>query len=309
MANLLTFCDHEARSRFPLKPFSTRHALSDHPLLQLPALADLAKKMDPARIEYSSGEMKPDQLPENVRPVDLSPEQVIEQIEGCGAWLVIKNVECMPQYRKLLEDILKSGAKEAGYESLESAGMVDIRGYIFVASAGSVTPFHADDEENLFVHLHGHKLFHVFDNEDRSLVSEADLESFPGKHRNLKYRPEFENRAIVYDLHAGDGIFLPYNWPHWVKTLDDYAISMQVTWRSPRVARLNNLMVANALLRAAGFPQSAPDTNRAWDSLKAGSYSLARASLEPLRRSDRIKGWIRGLFFNRQKKLYYGSNS
>jgi len=309
MSAYLTFSDDQATEKFPLVPFATRHTLSGHPLLQLDSLADLAKRMNDDRIEYSSGDLQPDQDPDEIRKLDLAPEKVIEQIETCGAWMVIKNVECMPEYRALLEDILLNGAQEAGFDTLEAAGMTDIQGFIFVASANSVTPFHADNEDNLFVHLHGPKFFHVIENEDRSIVSDADLESYPGKHRNLKYKPEFEKRATVYDLLPGDGLFVPYNWPHWVRTGDDYAISMQVTWRSPQVTRLNKLQFANAMLRTLHLPQTAPGTHPVWDNFKVAAYTLARNAAEPLRRSHKIRALIHRVFFNRHKDYYYGKEA
>ena len=74
---------------------------------------------------------------------------------------------------------LKDAAAGLGCKSLSEAGISDIQGFIFVASANSVTPFHVDYENNLFVHLAGPKAMHVFDNRDRSFVPEADLETYP----------------------------------------------------------------------------------------------------------------------------------
>ncbi len=307
MSEILTFNDTQSRSLFPNRPFSTRHNLCDHPLLQLSALAELARKMDPANLEYAAAGLKPNQLPEDVCLLDLAPETVIEQIETCGAWMALKNVEGIPEYRELLETVLLEGARQAGYDSLEAAGMVDIQGFIFVASAHSVTPFHADNEDNLFVHLHGRKFFHVIENEDRTIVTDADLEAYPGKHRNLKYRPEFEKRAIVYDMEPGDGIFLPFNWPHWVETGDDYSISMQFTWRSPKIARMNNLMVANALLRTVHLPQPAPGRYPFWDKIKISGYSMLRKLAAPLRHNQTLRRFIQRTFFGRHKDYYYGS--
>jgi hypothetical protein len=109
--------------------------------------------------------------------------------------MVLRNVEQMPAYRALLEDTLDRLARQLGHGSRRAAGMKNVEGFIFVASAGSVTPFHADYEENLFLHLAGPKTFHLFDNRDRSFVSEADLETFPGKHRNLAYDDAFHDRG------------------------------------------------------------------------------------------------------------------
>jgi hypothetical protein len=31
-------------------------------------------------------------------------------------------------------------------------------------------------------------------------------------------------------MDAGDGCFVPYLWPHWVRTGESYSISMAMTW-------------------------------------------------------------------------------
>src|SRR3712207_7331986 len=56
-------------------------------------------------------------------------------------------------------------------------------------------------------------------------------------HRNLPYRPEFEDKATIFSMKAGDGCFVPYLWPHWVRTGDSYSISMAITWKSKAVDR------------------------------------------------------------------------
>ena len=186
--------EHGARATFPDEPFAVRHRLTGHHLLTLDALATLAGRLDRDRVEYNSGRLKPNQRPEDVPAIDLAPADVVRQIETADAWLVLKNVETIPEYRALIASMLDEVAKTLGRGDATSADMRDFQGFIFVASANATTPFHMDYEENFFVHLAGEKAMHVFDNRDRSLVPEAELEIYPGKHRNLPYREEFEAR-------------------------------------------------------------------------------------------------------------------
>jgi ribosomal protein L16 Arg81 hydroxylase len=125
-------------------------------------------------------------------------------------------------------------AQARGFTSLKSADMSDIQGFIFVSSAKAVTPFHYDAEDNIFVQVHGDKAFHIFNNDDRALVSDESYEISPAKHRNMPYKEEFEQWAQVFEMKAGDGMFVPYLWPHWVRTGSSYSISMALHGKHER---------------------------------------------------------------------------
>ncbi|MBB3931694.1 hypothetical protein GGR25_002744 [Kaistia hirudinis] len=290
------------RARFPREPFTFRHALADHPLLQLEALAALVGELPRDRIEFNSGRLQPNQRPEDTPGVDLEPEEIVRRIETAGAWLVLKNVEAVPAYRALIEAALAEAAQSAGPAAPPFS---EPMGFIFVSSANSVTPFHIDYEENFFVHLHGEKFMHVFDNRDRSIVDEEGLETFPGKHRNHAYRDAFEAKGQVFTFGPGDGLFLPYTWPHWVRTGGDWSISMAITWKSPADRRLNKLYFTNAVLRKLGLPQQPPGRRRMLDAAKVAAYDAARLPLEPLRRSEAMRRRLRALFFGRDANYFY----
>ena len=59
-------------------------------------------------IEYNSGDAAISQDPDKVKSVDLDPVDVVKRIESAGAWMVLKRVEKIPEYRQLLEDALTS---------------------------------------------------------------------------------------------------------------------------------------------------------------------------------------------------------
>lgn len=290
---------------FPSRHFATRHRLSEHPLLQLPRLVELARAMPGDRIEYNGNKAQHGVAPEKQPVVDLAPAEIVSRIETAGAWMVLKRVESMPEYKALLEEVLLGVARQRGFDSLKAAGFSDIEGYIFISSANSTTPFHFDAEENLFVQIRGHKFFHIFDNADRSLVSDEELEINPAKHRNIAYKAEFEERATVYEMDAGDGMFTPHLWPHWVRTGETFSISMAVTWKSAPVIRMNKLLSANGLLRNLGLPQAAPGRRPAWDATKVALYTASRAVVEPLRRSEGMRRMLRGLVFGQKANYFY----
>ena len=302
MTAILNLPGTHMASDFPHRPFGIGHDLADHPLFTLPRLIALANAMDRDRIEYNSGDLKLNQDPFDAPKVNLSAEETIRQIEHCHAWMVIKNVENDPDYKAFLDSCLAEVAAAAGDEP----GMVqDIQGFIFVSSANSTTPFHIDAEENFLLQIKGDKFLHVFDNEDRSIISEQDMEISPSKHRNQEYRSEFESRATVFEMSEGDGAYLPYMAPHWVRTGERYSISIAVTWKSPRVLKLNKIRYVNAALRKIGLPQSGPGHAPVWDTIKVAAFDAAHMVINPLRKSERSRRIIRQVLFGRKANYYY----
>ncbi len=303
MTSLIEF-DRESRAAFPSRPFALKHKLAGHPLFSLEKLVDLAARMPSDGMEYNSGKVGIDQKPETTPLVDLPPTEVVRRIQEANAWMVLKRVERMPEYRALLEEVLDGVARDMGHRDAADAGFTNLEGYVFVSSPNATTPFHSDPEDNFFAQIHGDKFFHVIDNQDGSVVPDEAFEISPSMHRNLPYRPEFEEKATVFSMKAGDGCFVPYLWPHWVRTGESYSISMAMTWKSPAVRRSNKVLFMNATLRKWGFPQKPPGRSPLADAVKAAAYTALRAPLEPLRRSERLRNLIRGALFGRGANYY-----
>ena len=290
---------------FPNLPFRLRHHFAGNPLLTLPKLAELVGELPRDRIEYNSGKAAINQKPETTPTVDLDPEEIVRKIETAGAWLVLKHVDTQPAYRELIEAALLEVARMRGFGTLKDAGFEDIRGFIFVSSAQSTTPFHADADENFFFQVHGDKFFHVYDNRDRSIASDEALEGSAVRHRNLTHDPKFDARSTTYNLKAGDGVFVPYQWPHWVRTADSYSISLSLTWKSPEVRRRNDIYTVNSMLRGLGIPQSAPGVSPALDAAKLAVFRTAAGAVAPLRRSEGMRRVIRRVMLGRNANYYY----
>lgn len=289
---------------FPNLPFGLRHHFTDSPLLTLPKLAALVRELPRDQLEYNSGKAAIDQKPELTPTVDLEPEDIVRNIETAGAWMVLKNVGMLPGYQKIIEDALTEVAQVRGFKTLKEAGFEDLRAFIFVSSAQSTTPFHSDADENFFFQIHGDKYFHVYDNRDGSVASEEALEGTM-QHRNLRYDPKFDAKCTTYNLKPGDGVFVPYQWPHWVRTADRYSISLSLTWKSPEVRRRNDILTVNAMLRGLGLPQHAPGRHPALDSAKLALYRAASTAVAPLRESESMRRLIRRVVYGKNANYYY----
>jgi hypothetical protein len=290
---------------FPMQPFRIRHRLVGDPRLTLEAILELVKAMPRDRIEYNSGKAAVSQDPSTTPLVELSPEEVVKKIETAGAWMVLKRIEVHPTYKGLLDEALLSVARAQGFASNEAAGFSDIQGFLFVSSPGSTTPFHLDSEDNFFVQVHGEKDFNVYDNEDRGIATEDQIEHAITKHRNIKFEERFEARGMHNHLLPGEGVFVPYCWPHYVKTCGTYSISVAITWKTAAVKRRNDLFVVNSMLRDHGRPQRAPGTQPIRDAVKLGVFRTANAVVSPLRQSEGFRRTIRSLVLGKDANYYY----
>ncbi|MFO1034332.1 MAG: cupin-like domain-containing protein [Hyphomicrobiales bacterium] len=290
-----------ARAKFLKDPFTLKHHLADHPLFELPRLVELAKSMPRDRIEYNSGKLAVGVKPEDVPQIDMAPEQVIKSIETQNAWMVLKRVESHPAYRSVLESFVREANAAAGRKPEDFS---DIEGFIFVSSANATTPYHHDMEENILIQIRGDKFVRTFENADRALVSEEQLEISPSKHRIDPYEDWFETRATLHTLKPGDALHMPYAIPHWVSTGSTYSISMAMTCKTPEVIRLKKIRTMNGTLRRFGLPQRPPGASPALDAAKVAAHDLAHAVLDPLRKSERMRKLLRGLIYGKQANYY-----
>jgi hypothetical protein len=304
VAPVITAANHALKRDFPHKPFAIRHKLAGHPLLTLPRIAQLASELPRDLIEYNSGKVAISQDPDAIPSVDLDPVEVVKSIETAGAWMVLKRVENSPEYRALLEDTLLSVARARGFNSLLDAGFEQVEGFLFVSSPNSTTPFHLDSEDNFFVHIHGEKFFTIFDNNDRAIVSDDEIERSMTKHRNLKYDDSFAPRGSEFHLFAGDGCYVPYQWPHWVRTANSHSISMAITWKTREVRRLNDLHFFNSMLRGVGLPQQPPGRQPLRDALKLAFYRTVTTAIKPLRASLAMRRVLRRIALGKRANYY-----
>ena len=290
-----------AREKFLKRPFTLKHALADHPLFTLQRLVELAQSLPRDRIEYNSGKVAPGTKPEDVPKIDLPAEDVIRRIETASAWMVIKFVNEDAAYNELLKAFVEEANRASG---MKPGDYSDLQGFIFVSSANSTTPFHLDAEENILIQIRGDKFVHIFDNHDRSLISEEAMEISPSKHRNQHYDQSFEERAEVFALKPGEAVHIPYMAPHWVRTGGNYSISMAMTWKTPEVLRLNKIRLMNGTLRHYGLAQKPPGQKPVLDAAKVALHDTARAVIDPLRKSETIRRVLRSAIYGKKANYY-----
>jgi len=266
----------EARAAFaaayPERSVTLAHALRDHPLLGLDALAEMAGRIADKHIEYNRGDLPTGIAAEDVPANGLSIPETIRTIDTNGSWMVIKFIEQLPEYRALLLDLL---AELEPIVSATTGEMLTPQGFIFLSSPGSMTPFHFDPEHNILLQLRGTKTMTVFPAGEAAFADGIAHETYHrGGPRNLAWRDEMASGGGAVKLTPGDAIYVPVMAPHFVRNGDAASVSLSITWRSRWSYQEADARCTNALLRRIGFDPAPPPR---WPRHSAGKAFAWRA--------------------------------
>jgi hypothetical protein len=272
---LLDIDDPSFRFCFDRRPFRIGHHLVGHPLFSLARLIELARDLPEELVEYNAGDVPVCLDPARTPRTGLSIQETIRRIDECRSWMVLKNVERDPEYRALLDRCLDEVREHS--QALEP-GMGGRVGFVFITSPASVTPCHLDPECNFLLQLRGTKTIHVFDGRDRELLPERELERFfTGGHRNVVLKQEHEPRGFAFDLAPGDGVHVPWAFPHYVRNGPEVSISFSITFQTPATERRAIAYKVNSHLRRCGLLPRSVGRSEWRDALKARAFDAARA--------------------------------
>ena len=288
MARLIEIVEKDAvGEKMPTRSFRLKHDLASHPLFQLDRLAKLAGDLPTDHVEWN-GPVSPNQDPNLTPSNGMSAEETVRRIEEAKSWMVLKAVEADPEYQALLDACLDEIEEQTGGVM---GGRKRRTAFIFVTSPGNVTPMHTDPEYNFLLQVRGSKRMSIWDQKDRAVVPAEEMEMYPGKHRNLPYKDEYEVRALHQHLEPGDSIFVPLMAPHWVKNGEEVSVSFSITWMTEEAEKFVNLQYMNAVLRKLGLPQSEPGEHKLWDGVKVAAYRVLRPLYDGIKKlvGDRDK--------------------
>ena len=258
---------------YPEVPHVLQHALGRHPLLEIEALAQLAEALPEASIEYNKADLpigvdgKPD-------PTGVPIGETIRRIEASGSWAALKNIEQVPAYAALLEQLL---AELRPVIEAKTGRMLKTQGFIFITSPNGVTPYHFDPEHNILLQVRGSKVMTQFPAGDPAYAPDEVHESYhTGGPRELRWRAELAEGGRPFALGPGEALFVPVMAPHHVKNGPEASVSLSITWRSEWSFAEADARAFNAVLRRIGLrprrPGRHPHTNRA----KALGWRLLR---------------------------------
>jgi hypothetical protein len=258
---------------YPEIPHKLAHCLASHPLLELEALAELARRLPSESIECNLGDQPIGvaRVPEQLRDQAV---ETIRNIETAGCWVGLRNVEQQPEYAELLRILLAGMRTEI---ERKTGPMLNLQSFIFVTSPGGVTPFHFDPEHNILLQLRGSKVMTVFAPGDPASAPDEAHESYhAGGRPELPWRDELAPRGVPFELGPGDAVFVPVMAPHFVKNGVEVSVSISVTWRSSWSYAEADARAFNAMLRRIGIKPAAPGRWPRRNLVKAYSWRTLR---------------------------------
>ncbi len=235
------------------------------------AIAKLAERLPEERVEHNYANLPKIADPDAVRRSQEPPGEVARGIESNGCWMVLKNIELDPEYKRLLDESLDEVAPYVQ----RMGGMTEREGFIFLSAPGSMTPSHTDPEHNFLLQVRGAKQMSVGrfpDSETEQLVLEHAHGD--GGHRNVAWEPQ---DPIAFDLQPGEGVYVHPHAPHWVQNGQEVSVSLSVTFATPTSEEKRRVHSINARLRRLGLSPTPPGRRPRLDRLKAaGSRALGR---------------------------------
>ncbi|RDI97035.1 cupin [Dyella solisilvae] len=245
-----------------------QHTYHQHPLFQLPELAQLAKELMPlghCRFVQPGLTQGSPFAHEERHPDGRGIDEFFQRIEEPGSWIALYHVQHIPRYRTLLGQIMDTVRPLV---EREQPGVFDVMGFIFISAPPSVTPFHIDRENNFWLQLHGRKTLSVWDPDDRNTVPADAVEDFivDRSLKKVRLKDECRVRGHHFDSGPGDGVYFPSTSPHmaevgsdWVEPGNGISASIGITFytrHTRQVARIHQLnrILRNQLHITPGYP-------------------------------------------------------
>jgi hypothetical protein len=258
------------RRDFDRSSFPFQHNLGNHPLFELPRLLELALETShtrPSDLYYDAGNIQVGQRWDQTGKGGFSIAEALERIEHCGAWVILHKAHLDPAYGQLLAQCMGELQELIGVNLDQVMRVQEI--ILFITSPRRITAYHIDRECNFLLQMRGNKTLYVFEQNDRVVLSEDELEKFWTVDNNAaKYKPEHQNRAHAYRLTPGAVVHIPVNAPHWVQNDDNVSVSMSVNFQYRDYLR-GNVYRMNYALRKLGLHPTPPGTSPALDNFKS----------------------------------------
>ena len=268
MSNLLDIDSTAYAGAFARRSIAVRHALVDHPLFTMEAIAGLADRLPPPSVRRERGNLP---VVNREGYVDVGagpPSETILGVESNGFRISLRDIQQVPEYAELIDECLDE--VEAVIADREG-GMRRRTGYLFITAPASTTPMHFDPEHSFLLQLRGVKHVSVAAFEDDS-VRQRELDRYYDE-RDCDFAA-MERVAEHFTMDAGVGVYLPSFVPHWVQTEAGISISFSIPFYTAYSERAEYVNRINHRLRSLHLSPRGPGHFEPVDRVKAASFEL-----------------------------------
>ncbi len=286
--------DGSFRRLYNRATFRFGHGLSGHALLSLPNLIDLGRRLAGRNSAYWSN--GPVAVADGWGKGTEHPRTLTETLETIAennSLVILKSVVHDPVTGPLMRAVSLALVEQVGPALRDD--LTSARASILIASPHRVTAYHIDADVNFLLQIQGDKLFRVYDQTDRRVTGERELEAyFAGNENGAEFKPEFLDSAVCHSLGPGLGAHVPSLAPHWAQNGDLVSVAISFNYDLRSIAQLGQLYRINRRLRRFGLSPAAPSGGTA-DRIKLATFQAVMASRR-LGRSDALcpdpAGWI-----------------
>jgi hypothetical protein len=272
------------RGSFDRTPFLFEHQLATHPLFGLDALRALAFRMAafPGRVYHDSGDVRVSQKWGRI-PVRTSLEEALDQLPVADAWIILKSANLDPEYTSILDTCMEQVSDLTGRDLNREIGKRVMS--VLISSPRRITPYHIDGECNFLLQSQGSKTIYVFDGNDRSILTEQELERFWTADKTAAhYREASQEKARGFSLTPGVGVHVPLLHPHWVQNGSEVSVSISINFEFAN-KRMPDLYRANYCLRKLGIKPGTPGNAPLLDTAKLCAFR----TFDAMRRLRKLK--------------------
>jgi hypothetical protein len=268
----------------PLQPQTLRHRLAGHPLLKTESLVELGKRCrGTTRWASFNNNARAGENFDTVSelfPSERSAVDSIRAINDAKAWVLLRHVQVDTTYQPLVDLALDAIQP---WTNIKDPGMYYRAGWIFIASPHTVTPFHIDRDNGILLQISGTKRVYVWDPDDVDVVSDRARDYFHTRHdlSLVRWQESFRQRAHVYDVGPGMGVYIPQTSPHMVETSDEPSITISLTYSTDSTRRNAMRHVLKDVLYRLGMRPPTVGKNPAFDRLAYAGASVLVAAHGP----------------------------
>jgi hypothetical protein len=259
-----------------------RHKLMGHPALEFANLARVIPELPPSQVMYSVRQLGTGENFEKTfqqRPLERSIEETLENMRTSDSYVMIQSPEKHPSFRDLHRQLLADVEELMRQRGVGKAALHPHL-YLFLASPGSVTPFHLDRYSTFLLQFSGSKRVSVFPQWDEAVVTAPRLEAYVAYHdTSLPWSEEMNALGTHYEFGPGDALHIPFAAGHHVRNgAEEVSVSMSIIFNTRESVRWRNALnfnhAARRRLSRVGLSINPVGRSKLRDRVKAQAWSL-----------------------------------
>jgi Cupin superfamily protein len=263
--------DIDARSfadAFARRSIAVQHALVDHPLFAMAAIAELADRLPPESVRRERGNLPIVNRDGYVDVGQGPPSATIRDVERNGFRISLRDIQQVPEYAELINECLDEVEQVIADRE---GGMRRRTGYLFITAPASTTPMHFDPEHSFLLQVRGVKHVSVAAFDDDGIRQHELNQYYDGEECDFAAMQEV---ADDFRIDPGAGVYLPSFVPHWVETEAGVSVSFSIPFYTEFSERAESVNRINHRLRKLHLSPRPPGASEPVDRVKAAGFEL-----------------------------------